>query len=434
MTTTPITTAPPDPVGTGGTPRGGPPGAPGTSFEQVLGEQEQAWTASAGGQQEQPAGDTPGEAAETAPVDALMALLAPAAVPAAAVAPGAPAPGTAPGADGTATAPASHPAAVELTATPAQSSTTAPDGAATTLAAPGTPQPPLEIGATLADDSTTGSAAGAGTPPSASESPVETGATVATSSIVGAGAGGRTDGDGRRPGHDGPAHGGAAAGLPANGLAAAQAPSPETAPDGAGAAATTAASGEPAADSGATAAQSSTTAPGSAAATASTAPAAPRGDAAPLQPPAPVPAAHAPEALRDLIELARTRDAHHARLVLHPNDLGGVEVHLRQTADGVEATVQVDHPEALAVLQRGLGDLQRSLEARGVTLTSVDLGLAGEQQQSERRPEPGSDRAATRGALSGIGDGDEDAPETLSTTTATTTVRLSAGAVVDVMA
>jgi flagellar hook-length control protein FliK len=156
-----------------------------------------------------------------------------------------------------------------------------------------------------------------------------------------------------------------------------------------------------------------------------------RPDAAQVQPPAPVPVAEAAEALRDLIQLTRSREATHARLVLHPADLGGVEVHLRQTADGLQATVHVEHPEALQVLERGVNELRRGLEARGVHVESIDVGLAADQQErrSESRSEGFGSRTGRMTALGDAGDGaDPLSPATSST------VRLSAGALVDVMA
>jgi hypothetical protein len=156
-----------------------------------------------------------------------------------------------------------------------------------------------------------------------------------------------------------------------------------------------------------------------------------RAEAAAVQLPVPVPAAHAVEAMHDLIELARSRDATHARLILHPADLGGVEVRLSHGADGLRATVSVEHPEALQILERGLGDLRRSLEARGVTVAGLDLGLAADQR--DRRPESRGDGfTAGTSRISPLDGGDADGDD-LFTPTATTH-RISAGALVDVMA
>jgi hypothetical protein len=124
-------------------------------------------------------------------------------------------------------------------------------------------------------------------------------------------------------------------------------------------------------------------------------------------------------------------------MVLHPESLGGVEVHLRQTSEGIRATVHVHHPEALQVLQNGVGDLRRGLEDRGVTIDQIDLGLApGSQDQQQGNGAARGDgglrsRTGVTG-LRGLGDGAAD-DETLTTPNATNT-RASAGVLVDVMA
>jgi flagellar hook-length control protein FliK len=161
---------------------------------------------------------------------------------------------------------------------------------------------------------------------------------------------------------------------------------------------------------------------------------APRAVAAPN----PVPVAHAPAALVDLVHVAQERGASQARMVLHPDSLGGVEVHLRQTAEGIRATVHVHHPEALQTLQAGLGDLRRGLEDRGVTIDQLDLGLApgnqDPQQQGNGAARGDGGFSARTGAtgLSGRDDGADD-DEILTTPNATST-RASAGILVDVMA
>jgi flagellar hook-length control protein FliK len=150
-----------------------------------------------------------------------------------------------------------------------------------------------------------------------------------------------------------------------------------------------------------------------------------------------VPVAHAPAALVDLVAVAHDRGAGQARMVLHPESLGGVEVHLRQTSEGIRATVHVHHPEALQVLQNGVGDLRRGLEDRGVTVDQIDLGLApgSQDQQQGNGPARGDggfgSRAGVNG-LSGLGDSAAD-DETLTTPNAANT-RASAGVLVDVMA
>jgi len=164
-------------------------------------------------------------------------------------------------------------------------------------------------------------------------------------------------------------------------------------------------------------------------------PAPPGPGGAPVAAPAPVPLAHAADAVHDLIQLARSRDATHARLVLHPADLGGVEVRLRHGADGLHAHVHVEHAEALAALDRGLGDLRRGLEARGVTVATLDLSLAADQQGGDTwsaRGDGGFGRPSGRSRGADDGPAGPD-PDPLQTAPATA-LRPAAGAIVDVMA
>ena len=81
--------------------------------------------------------------------------------------------------------------------------------------------------------------------------------------------------------------------------------------------------------------------------------------------------------LRDLAEVAASRGAAHARLQLHPAELGGVQVRLRMTAEGLTAAIAADRPEAVQALQQAGAELRRALEHRGLTVLSVDVALAG---------------------------------------------------------
>ncbi|MBX5442840.1 MAG: flagellar hook-length control protein FliK [Solirubrobacteraceae bacterium] len=139
--------------------------------------------------------------------------------------------------------------------------------------------------------------------------------------------------------------------------------------------------------------------------------------------------------MAEVVHIASARGVDRARIVLHPDSLGGIEVRLEHGAGGLRATLHVEHVDALATLQSGLGELRRGLEARGVTVETLDLSLA---------PGHGGEREERNGAAGGDGSfgaprpGDVDplAPgddPTLTTTTASTD-RPAAGVLVDVMA
>jgi flagellar hook-length control protein FliK len=62
-----------------------------------------------------------------------------------------------------------------------------------------------------------------------------------------------------------------------------------------------------------------------------------------------------------------------ARITLHPNELGSVEIHLRYGSDGITATVRADSPQAAQILHQAAPDLKRALEAQGMSLLGFDV-------------------------------------------------------------
>ena len=89
-----------------------------------------------------------------------------------------------------------------------------------------------------------------------------------------------------------------------------------------------------------------------------------------------------------------------ATIVLHPQELGTVEIHLHYDTDGVSATVHADNPQAAQTLQQAAPDLRRALEAQGMTLLSLDVG--------DRRGSSGGDQQSSRRTGGGSSDGDID--------------------------
>jgi len=146
---------------------------------------------------------------------------------------------------------------------------------------------------------------------------------------------------------------------------------------------------------------------------------------------------HAVETVRLALRAAADGGVTHARISLTPRELGAIEVHLRQTADGLVARVVAQHAAAAQLLQDGGADLRRQLEQSGVNLLRLDIGASGEQ----------GGRAADRQALAHGGDAaggrrraDANADDPLAPlddaaeTTATATLALPNGALVDVLA
>ena len=136
-----------------------------------------------------------------------------------------------------------------------------------------------------------------------------------------------------------------------------------------------------------------------------------------------------------MLRLLQHRGQVQAQLSLHPAELGGVEVRLRQTAHGLMATVTADRPEAAQVLQQAGTELRRALEAQGVQVAGLDIGLAGENQDAAnaRANERRAESALAGRARAGAGDDNELSPidPDHRTTTAST---IALGALVDVLA
>ena len=167
----------------------------------------------------------------------------------------------------------------------------------------------------------------------------------------------------------------------------------------------------------------------------------------PAQPAAPAQAfapAHAPtlpvraDHVGAMLRLLEHRGQVQAQLTLHPAELGGVEVRLRQTAHGLMATVTADRADAAHVLQQAGADLRRALEAQGVQVAGLDIGMAGENQDAanaranERRAE--SALAGPRRDRSGGADGDNDLSPIDPDHRTTTASTIALGALVDVLA
>jgi flagellar hook-length control protein FliK len=146
-----------------------------------------------------------------------------------------------------------------------------------------------------------------------------------------------------------------------------------------------------------------------------------------------VPLSRAAENVEHVLRLASTRGGFtHARIELHPASLGSVDVHLRQTADGLMATVTAHSPEAVQQLQQAAGELRRQLEDQGVNLAGLDIGQSAGDERSAGRAgaELGEDGQPSAG---GRGDRD-DANGAEAEVTTNSTLRLPNGVLVDVLA
>jgi flagellar hook-length control protein FliK len=142
------------------------------------------------------------------------------------------------------------------------------------------------------------------------------------------------------------------------------------------------------------------------------------------------------ETVRLALRAGSERGVTHARISLSPAELGGIEIHLRHTADGLLARVIADSAGAAQVLQQSAGDLRRQLEQQGLNLLRLDIGASGEQA-GQTAAQRGFDGAADASGRTARDAGPEDELLTVATGAAPapgSSLQLPNGALVDVLA
>ncbi len=136
----------------------------------------------------------------------------------------------------------------------------------------------------------------------------------------------------------------------------------------------------------------------------------------------------APAAVATLLHVAAERGITRAKLALKPAELGGIEIRLQASAAGIAAQVVADSPEAARLLAQAGDDLRRALEARDVTLISLEVSTTGDER---RQSAPGQ---WTEGDEPAAGHaGDSLAPDEPNQTSHTV-IELPGGLLVDVLA
>jgi hypothetical protein len=85
-----------------------------------------------------------------------------------------------------------------------------------------------------------------------------------------------------------------------------------------------------------------------------------------------------------MIQLAAQKGVTHARLNLKPVELGGIEVRLQSTPDGVIAKLVADSPQAARLLDQAGDDLKRSLEEKNVNLLSLEVSTSTGDQRNDQ--------------------------------------------------
>jgi hypothetical protein len=136
-----------------------------------------------------------------------------------------------------------------------------------------------------------------------------------------------------------------------------------------------------------------------------------------------------------LLQVAANRGVTHARLNLKPVELGGIEVRLQSTPEGISAQLVADSPEAAKMLSQAGDDLRKQLADQNVNLLSLDVSTSGDQQQNPAHF--GADAGADNGFRGGssrlrpVGLAGED---TGAPAPAESTLLLPTGVIVDVLA
>jgi flagellar hook-length control protein FliK len=140
----------------------------------------------------------------------------------------------------------------------------------------------------------------------------------------------------------------------------------------------------------------------------------------------------APAAVATLLHVAAERGITRAKMALKPAELGGIEIRLQASAAGVAAQVVADSPEAAKLLAQASDDLRRALEAREVTLISLEVSTTSDERNHRARGEwtDGDDAAfAGNGRAGAAADGEAEP-----TPTSRTVIELPGGLLVDVLA
>jgi flagellar hook-length control protein FliK len=135
------------------------------------------------------------------------------------------------------------------------------------------------------------------------------------------------------------------------------------------------------------------------------------------------------ETVHEVIRISQSSGITQARVQLHPESLGSIDIHLRSTPDGVVARVVADASQAAAVLRDGGDELRRQLASQGINLTHFDVGTTGQEQRGASFGNGGSQQHGGRGHAPENADAGASPDNTEETT-----ISLPNGVLVDVLA
>jgi len=95
------------------------------------------------------------------------------------------------------------------------------------------------------------------------------------------------------------------------------------------------------------------------------------------------------ETVRTTIEIGARQGTPQMRIALSPASLGGLQIHLTETPNGIVARIVAEHSAAATTLQQGSDDLRRSLQSGGLTLLSLDIESSDQRGAASSDPNIG---------------------------------------------
>jgi flagellar hook-length control protein FliK len=92
------------------------------------------------------------------------------------------------------------------------------------------------------------------------------------------------------------------------------------------------------------------------------------------------------ETVRTTIEVGARQGTSQMRIALSPASLGGLQIHLTETSNGLVARIVAEHSAAATTLQQASDDLRRSLQSGGLTLLRLDIESSDQRGAANADP------------------------------------------------
>ncbi len=142
------------------------------------------------------------------------------------------------------------------------------------------------------------------------------------------------------------------------------------------------------------------------------------------------------ESINATLEIAVRQGATQARIALHPEELGQINIRLTQTSQGLLARVSAETPAAAQALAAGRAELHQSLSSLGVSVLRLDIGF-GQAESGDREGRFAGDPnfpGASSSARASSSLEELDSPDAAQSDAAVPSASLTGGALVDVLA